>query len=349
MKEWKHFNPDVGVDGIHFIGLPGSGKTSFAQLICKDLIKEKGENILLSGDRFCEWRHFLRYPRIVKKIVLFIPDNHDLFYYLIPYDEENNKPDDNAISEKYGLEFESKRVNLDKFDIKDYLKNDTEKTVFAIYDNHYKGRYLWKRAELWKRITNQLLDRTVLLEQAITTLYNEGGILWQEGASGEHWKETNEYAEISVENRKGFVRVVVLSQLETEVYHPIRKKLLWKCYRLGTVSRLAPRAVQKAAPFQSRSAYILMYGGLYSIGNQTPKLTELKDKWKIIPQGDLKIEESDEPNGYVYTHEDTKMIELLRDNPEISKAEIQREVAKSNHWVNMRIKKYKKMALQEIS
>ncbi len=204
-------------------------------------------------------------------------------------------PDDKLITKQYaknyGFIFETKVVDLNKFKITDYLTNETEKTVFAIYDNHFQGQHLWRRAELWKNITKQLLERTVLLNQSITTLFNEGGILWQEGASGNHWKLINEYSEIIVECRKGLVRVMILSQLETEIMHTIRKKLLWKCYRLGTTSKMVPIPVRKATPFQSRSGYILMYGGMYSIGNQTPKLSELSEIWKIIPIGDPVIEE----------------------------------------------------------
>lgn len=288
MNEFKHFNLEVGVDGIQFIGLPGSGKTSFAQLICKDLMKELGENILMSGDRFCEFRHFFRYPRIVQKITLFLPDNQELYFHNIPTEQELN----NRYNAK-GLVYEVIKINLDEFNINKYLTNETKANLFVIYDNHYQGKYLWKRAELWKRITKQLLERTVLLDCAITTLYNEAGILWQEGASGKHWQEINDYSEIIVECRKGLVRVILLAQLETEIYHPIRKKMLWKCYRLGTTSKFAPKSVRSSAPFQSRSAYILMYGGMYLIGNQTPKFTELKETWKIIPIGEPVIEEDE--------------------------------------------------------
>jgi len=286
MKNFIHYDENVGVDGIQFIGLPGSGKTSFAMLVCKDLMKEKNENILLSGDRFCEFRHFFRYPRIVKKIILFLPEGQELFFYNIPSVEE--------INQKYnakGLVYEIKIVNLETFNINDYLTDETVREVFVIYDNHYQGPLLYKRAELWKRITKQLLERTVLLNTAITTLYNEAGILWQEGASDELWTEINQYAELIVECRKGLVRIMQLAQLETEVYHRIRKKLLWRVYRLGSTSKAVPSLVYKAAPFQSRSSYILMYGGLFAINNQTIKLTEYPDKWKIIPIGLPEVED----------------------------------------------------------
>ncbi len=305
MSEFMHFNPDVGVDGIQFIGLPGSGKTSFAQLVCKDLIKDKGENIFMGGDRFCEFRHFFRYPRIIKKITLFLPDNQDLYFHNIPA-LKNKQPDDKLIREKYGINFESIIINLDDLDVKDFLNSQTEKEIFVIYDNHYQGEYLWKRAELWKNITRQLLERTVLIDDtAITTLYNEAGILWQEGASGKHWKEVNNFSEILVECRKGLVRPIFLSQLETEISHDIRKKLMWKCYRLGATSRQAPAPVRTAAPFLSRSAYILMCGGMYSIGNQTPKLSELKSKWKVIPTGKLRIEEEN-------NKEENKIVNIVK-------------------------------------
>jgi len=294
IDKFKHFDPDVGVDGIQFIGLPGSGKTFFAQLICKDLIKERKENILMSGDRFCEFRHFFRYPRIIKKITLILPDNQQLHKFGMPSlkdlnDEYNSK----------GLKFEIVKTSLDEFNINSYLRTIPRGEIFVIYDNHYQGKWLWKRAELWKNITKQLLERTVLLiDESITTLYNEAGILWQEGASGQHWKEINEYSEIVVECRKGLVRPIYLSQLETEIFHPIRKKALWKVYRLGTTSKLTPSSVRKTAPFQSRSAYILMYGGMFRIGNQTPKLSSLKDTWKIIPIGEPEIKESTNHNGH---------------------------------------------------
>ena len=292
MEKFRNFDLKVGVDGAQFIGLPGSGKTSFAMLICKDLIKDRGENILMSGDRFCEFRHFFRYPRFVKKIYLFLPlpEIQTLHFHNIPHVE--NKPIDYAISKKYGIPFESIFVDYETFNINEYIKEDLTSTVFAIYDQHFQGKFLYKRAELWKRITKQLLERVELLDVAITTLFNEAGILFQEGASGKHWKEINEYSEIVVENRKGLVRPIYLSQLETEMVHTIRKKMLWKCYRLGTTSaKGVPLAVQRAAPFQSRSAYILMYGNLFSIGNQVPKLSELSETWKIIPIGEPNIVE----------------------------------------------------------
>jgi DNA-binding transcriptional regulator YiaG len=284
ITEWVSYHPNVGTEGLQVVGIPGSGKSNLSNRLVLECLVTNNENFIIAGDRFCEFRHFYRYPKYINKIILLLPDNVDLVFY----------PDNiQDLVSQQKIETVIEYVDFNALNIMDYITEETERNLIVVYDNHFFGLNLWRRGELWVRIVKQLLERTVLLEQAIGILWHEAGILWQQQGSGDHWKAIHEFSELVVECRKGLVRLVLVGQIETEIESTIRKKLGYVVYKQGSASRQAPELVQKIAPFQARHEFIVRRLGLYTKGNVAEKFEELKKIWKIIPIGEPNFDEEE--------------------------------------------------------
>lgn len=273
IKDYVQLKKHIGIDALLIIGLPGSGKSCMANNISECCLAE-GENFILEGDRFCEWRHLLLSPHL-SKVTLLLPHNYEVYYHDVPTDE--------LIKATYGVDFTTKKVDLEKLDVMDYLTPESKGEALIIYDAHFQGLTLWKRARLWVNVVKQLLSRTYLLESCVGILFHEAGILWKQMSREKHWKAVNEFSELVVECRKGLVRLMFLSQLKTEMESTIREKCLWKIFRLGTASDKEPTQVQKAVPFQDIDEYTLMVGGFYYRNNKVGLRPEIREAWKIIP------------------------------------------------------------------
>jgi hypothetical protein len=282
-----NYKPNVGTDYLHVIGNPGWGKTALANMLAIYCLK-KGENFIIPGDRFCEWRHFFNYPKTVKKITLIIPDDVGIHYHNFPEDPQNI----------YRIPFEIIKVDYRELNILDYIPPKASGHVIAIYDAHFRGKTLWRRADLWVRISSQLLDRTIHLEKAIGMIFNEAGILFQQMASDKHWTAVHEFAELLVDFRKGLLRPFFISQIKTEVESTIREKCNWKIFRKGSASSREPRPLQKSVPFSARDEYHIVFGGLYLMNNRIDAFTEIKQVWKMIPLGEPREYEEKQKAGY---------------------------------------------------
>jgi len=268
IDDWINYNPRVGVEMLTISGLPGWGKTNAANSLVLKCFK-KGELWIIPGDRFCEWRHFILYPSIVDEIIVLIPSKEvvELNYHaqeLIDYKKEHPFIE----------------VNYDKLNVMDYFPDDGKTRLLVVYDAHYK---ISGRAILWTKITNQLLNRNIHIDKCIGILFNEAGVLFPQNAAGDHWKAVEQMAEAIVDSRKGLVRLIFISQLQTEIKDTIRKKAMFKMFRKGWAGRQEPIPLQKATPFTARNRFHLSIGGLYVKNSKIDLFEEIIKVYKIIP------------------------------------------------------------------
>lgn len=262
IKDWIHYNPNVGVEQLHMIGLPGTGKSNMSTGLAQKCL-QKGELLIMPGDRFCEWRHFPFHPRFPTKIRILIPKDVDIFYH-------NFK--------RNGWFHE---VDYNELNIFDYLDKDHK--LLVIFDQHLP---LSERAKLWTNYAEQLLNRDTFLEVAIGLLFHEAGIYFPEFGSGDQWRAIKKFSELFVEFRKGLVRTILVSQLDTEIESTIRKKCMYACIRKTKLSRSGgwPKALVKKTPFTALNEYHWVFGGLYNRNNTITKFFEKKNIFKMIPR-----------------------------------------------------------------
>ncbi len=258
--DWINYRKNVGVEGLHIIGLPGTGKSNMAMALAVYCM-QKGEHVILPGDRFCEWRHFLEYD--ICNVTVLVPEEAPIEY--IP----------KKIKEKWYI----KRISYKKLDIFKYLTD--KPTVLAIYDACFE---IADRARLWVHVTKQLLNRIKFIDKAIALLFHEAGIYWPENARGEHWGAVEDFSNLFVDCRKGLVRPILVSQLQTELYHPIRMKCMALVHRKGFPSRRLPDPLQKAIPYTALNEFHFQYGGLYVRNNLIDCFLEKKILYKMVPR-----------------------------------------------------------------
>jgi len=268
IDDWINYNPRVGVEMLTICGLPGWGKTNAANSLVLKCFK-KGELWVIPGDRFCEWRHFALYPSLVSNIKVLIPPSEEVGIDCTPQELLDYKKD-NPFEE----------VDYSKLNVIDYFPEGCETRLLVVYDAHLK---VSDRAILWTRIANQLLNRTTNINIAIGILFNEAGVLFPQNAAGKHWKAVEEMAEAIVDSRKGLVRLIFISQLQTEIKDTIRKKAMFKMFRKGWAGRSEPIPLQKAAPFTARDRFHLSIGGLYVKNSKIELFTEIIKVYKMIP------------------------------------------------------------------
>lgn len=270
IMDWINYRPNVGVEGLHITGLPGTGKSNMASALAVYCMK-KGEHVVLPGDRFCEWRHFLEYDKTCKVKVIIpsekmceltsVPDELTERFYFIPLDDYKD---------------------LDIIKIIKHKNPDNKPTVLAIYDACFR---IQNRARLWVHILEQLLNRTTFLDQAITMLFHEAGIYWPQMPLQGHWKYVDEFSSLFVDCRKGLVRPILVSQLDNEVHHTIRDKCMVRIHRKGFGSKKLPEPLRRVIPYTALNEYQIQYGGLYVRHNLVAYFKEKKILFKIIPGG----------------------------------------------------------------
>lgn len=265
IKDWINYNKNVGVEGLHMIGLPGTGKSNMSTGLAQKCL-QKEELLVMPGDRFCEWRHFPFHPKFPTKIRILVPKDIDIHYH-------NFKPN--------GWFHE---VDYSELNIFDYLDKDHK--LLVIYDQHLP---LSERAKLWTHYAEQLLNRDIFLETAIGLLFHEAGIYFPEFASGDQWRAIKKFSELFVEFRKGLVRTQLVSQLDTEIESTIRKKCMYACIRKTKLSRSGgwPKALVKKTPFTALNEYHWVFGGLYNRNNTITKFFEKKTIFKMIPRSSM--------------------------------------------------------------
>lgn len=284
IDDWVNYNPRVGVEMLTISGLPGWGKTNAANSLVLKCSK-KGELWIIPGDRFCEWRHFSLYPSIISDIKVLVPPSDEVSINYTPQELLDYKKHNPFIEVDYG-----------KLNVMDFFPDNSGMKftrLLVVYDAHLK---ISDRAVLWTKITNQLLNRTTHIDKAIGILFNEAGVLFPQNAAGDHWKAVEQMAEAIVDSRKGLVRLIFISQLQTEIKDTIRKKAMFKMFRKGWAGRSEPIPLQKAAPFTARDRFHLSIGGLYVKNSRIELFTEIIKVYKMIPLRLIDIEAPAQPD-----------------------------------------------------
>lgn len=264
VKDWIKYKPSVGVESAHMIGYPGTGKSNMSSGLFQKCL-QLGEALVMPGDRFCEWRHYPYHPKFPCEFTVVTPKNHELFYH----------PDEETVQQK-GAWFEKDYSTLDVFD---YI--DEDRRLLVIYDQHLS---LSKRSLLWANITEQLLNRQIMLDKAIGMLFHEAGILFPQTAIGQQWRAVDKFSERFVECRKGLVRVMLVSQIDTEIESTIRGKAMYSFIRKAYLNKNWPKLLRDVARYTPLNQYQVCLGkGLYLLDNVIDKFFEKKLIFKIIP------------------------------------------------------------------
>ena len=264
---WLNYRKTVGVEGLHITGLPGTGKSNMASMLALFSL-QKGEHVILPGDRFCEWRHFLNYPKSCDvQVIVPSKDMCELTY--LP-------------EELKGRHYFKEVDTYTGLDIMSYLEGKEKPQVLAIYDACFM---ISARAALWVEILKQVINRITFLDKAIVMLFHEAGNYWPQMARTPHWDAVDDFAELIVDCRKGLVRPILISQLDNEVEHRIRAKCMVRIMRKGWGSDKLPKPLKKAIPFTALDEYHIQYGGLYVRDNKVGLFKEKKIIYKIIPSG----------------------------------------------------------------
>lgn len=269
LDDYIYFKRHIGVDGLLITGLPGSGKSNMANGIVGICLKERKENFVIPIDRQCEFLNILPYANDYIIILPNIDDKKEEAFHF-----HNFKHKDKIIY-----------VDYDNLDISDYLDNTTQGRVIAVYDNHYRGKLLSKRAELWVTIAQQLLDRTYLLDNAVGLLFHEAGIYWPEMPIEEHWRAVKDFSELFVDFRKALIRGIFVSQMDKEIKHTVRGKCYWRVYRKGHISKTGnPEPIYNTTKKLALNEYHFYFSGIYTMYNEIDKTPEFNHNVRVVPK-----------------------------------------------------------------
>ena len=216
---FNYIDQDVkdGVEGLNVHGVPKSGKSNIVRRINKDCMLRHNENLIMPGTVNCEWRNLLFHPdKPVKDYKILLPEGFEFKYHNIP-----------DYMEKH---FEV--INYDKIQLADYLE-DKSRFLLVIYDNHFRDIYFYKRIEIWNKIAKQLIDRTFQVERPIGLTFDEAGVYFPQIALAEHYGEIYRFSNLVVDFRKNNIRLITISQLDTEIINTIRLKQYWTILKKG--------------------------------------------------------------------------------------------------------------------
>lgn len=291
VRDWINYKQSVGVESAHMIGYPGTGKSNMSAGLFQKCL-QRGEALVMPGDRFCEWKHYPSHPKFPTEFNVIVPKTPDIFYY----------PDKETITRKG----EWHDIDYNKLDVFNYLDEDNR--LLVIYDQHLR---LASRCALWVNVLTQLLNRQVLVNKAVGMLFHEAGILFPQNAIGNQWRAVDEFSERFVECRKGLVRIMLVSQIDTEIESTIRGKAMYAFIRKATLNKSWPQLLRKVAPYTPINEYQLVLGkGLYLLDNEIGMFYENKKIIKMVPSQLIEQEEAVEGNGEKFSGEIiTKKIE----------------------------------------
>lgn len=224
----------------------------------------------MHGDLTCEWRHLLRYSKYIKKIKVLIPKDVEIYTKNV-YDLPEKYP-------KVELLFFD-NLDFTKINFVSYLEN---KCVIVVYDDCFNSE---SKTLLWKNIAHQLISRITKLDFTITYLCHEAGNYYPQTARKEQWEAVDDFVSYFVYFRKMNIRAMLLTQLETEVYDRLRKKCIWKVYRICYPSdRGHARLIKKYIKKMSIENYNLFYGDLFSPLNKNKPTHEIRTRCMMIPR-----------------------------------------------------------------
>lgn len=269
IEDFINFKKKVGPLQLLEIGYPGTGKSSHATQVIIKCLERPRECVIMHGDLTCEWKHFLNYSKYIKKVIVLLPENAKLIFKNI----------DKLQSNKYKVDLEFITVDYTKFNVVDYLE---EKCITVIYDDCFRPI---DKTLLWVRLAQQLVSRDKKLNYVITYLCHETGNYYPQSAKGKQWEAVDEFISYFNFFRKMNIRAILLSQLETEVYDRLRKKCIWKAYRICYPSdRSHARLIKKYVKKMSIENYNLFYGDLFSPLNKNKPTNEIRIRTMIIPR-----------------------------------------------------------------
>lgn len=287
------YDLDVGVESNHFWGFPGSGKSNLGLHMADLCITETQDKLLLRGDRFAEWQHYLLKPAF--KIHLVIPLEAKDKYRYLPYGSEK-------LFHKHNLTVTTEDSYLDIQ--KDPMTYFADHDIVVILDINFP---LGQKGWFWANIFEALVNRMEYTDRAISFLDHEAGILLPEIALSElkdaknHWKAVNRVCELFVDFRKALIRGILISQLEGEINWRIRQKCMFNIIKQGIAGRIMPKQVQKEAPRQRIDQFIVVVGKeLYTRGNVAPKYPEVSPRLKMIPIAPIEIEEEEPTSDHTH-------------------------------------------------
>lgn len=308
LEEAIDYNPNVGVEGVHIWGAPGSGKSNLATYIAWLCMERQGDKLLLRGDRFCEWQHYLNRGR---QITLWIPkEAKGKWQYSDSQYEDLIKDAGVEIVEDEGW---------NEFNIMRHLRKD-DVDILVMHDICFP---LALKGWFWAKIFLQLINRIQLIDQAICFLDHEAGVLLPEIAlseskeAGSHWKAVNRICEYFVDFRKALVRPILISQLEGEINWRLRQKCMFTIVKKGTISTGFPEDVRELGVRQAIDEYILVSARkLYRPHNKARKFPEHKPRIKMIPTEYIPIPETEkkQPCDWTPMAERARVLGLSYDN-----------------------------------
>lgn len=284
IEDFINFNSKVGPLQLLEIGYPGSGKSSHAtQLLIKCFERNNNghkETAIMHGDLSCEWRHFLRYSKFVKKIKVLIP--------------KGVEPIRIGIENLYNY-----KVNLDiiselDFNSINFIEHLKAKELTVVYDDCFNSI---SKTKLWMRIASQLISREKLLDHTITYLCHEAGNYYPQTARGDQWSDVDSFCERFVYFRKMNIRAILLAQLENEVYERLRKKCIYRVYRICYPSnRTHAKRIKKYILKMKISNYHLFYGDIFNPLRENKATKEIRSRSMMIPCELINLNGSTLPN-----------------------------------------------------
>jgi hypothetical protein len=279
IEELINYNKNVGPLQALSAGYPGSGKSNQATNIVTECLKDrpgyKGEMAIMHGDIACEWRHFLRYSKYVKKIILVYP-------------LEIKRPVDlvetfNINLKKYKVPVEEKYIDLQNEDWNIVTSEFMEPNCLTVlYDDCFVDT---DRTVIWGAIGRQLAYRTEFVNNTITYLCHEAHEIFPQTASGDQWNAIQDFISAFSLWRKRRIRAILICHQESEVYERLRKKCYWKIYRDSFPSHWFMRQViMKNILKTTIATYHLFKGMRYRANNTSEKMKEIKGNWLMIPR-----------------------------------------------------------------
>ncbi len=296
ITDYINYHPRVGPLQLIEFGYPGSGKSSHATATIILCLERKNECVLMHGDVACEWRHFLRYSKYVKKILVLVHKEAQI--------ERKNFPSQKEIASKYKVELEIRKLDFHTMNIVDCLE---DKQITVVYDDCFAPA---SKTQLWVNIAKQLIFRMKKNNLTITYLCHETSNYYPQTARGEQWNSVDRFCDYFVFFRKRGIRAFLLSQLENEVYDRLRKKCIYRVYRRCYPSnRTHAKKIKKYILKMRIDHYHLFFGDLFNPMRRNKATKEIRSKWLMIPRDLLNLNGRDISTTTYET--DSKLTEII--------------------------------------
>lgn len=271
-----NFDPKVGPNGIYILGIPGCGKTVTVNRICHQCL-QRNDVLLYRGDINCEWQHLIDKGKnnLPWAINLYYPQEANIIFHSKNHWE---------YVDKYNVEL--RPISLVDFTPKKLVPKLEAGTLTVIYDEMFE---LSDRASFWADMAESLVYRRNNLDNCITWIENEAGVLFQLNASDKHAKAISKIALHFVQFRKNIIRPAWIAQLGNEIDWRISQKLgaEWKIYPGKFVpDRSMPKAVKDSLITAETGRMIIVQGALYNKNNINYNFIDFPFPIRMIPPED---------------------------------------------------------------